>query len=50
MYDGKPPLTILALHKRSLSVYSMELTHQKSGESLFQNNNEKSKNSMCHFE
>lgn len=44
MYDGKSPLTILELHKSSLSVYSVELTHQKSEESLFQNNHEKCKN------
>lgn len=28
MYDGKSPLTILELHKSSLSVYSVELTHK----------------------
>lgn len=44
MYDDKSSFTILELHKRSLSVYSVELTHQKSAENLFQNNNEKSKN------
>lgn len=35
IYDGKSLLTILELHKSSLSVYSVELRHQKSEESLF---------------